>query len=110
MSIKQYKDIASMQNPGKQRTGKAGGGRVGATEGGRDWKLLKKAGTKAIEAAKDIDTYGNIASRVGVPGASAIIDLGKAWKKSREESGKPPIGTKMKKKKAARKARRKAGK
>ena len=33
MSIKRYKDIASMQNPGSQRTGKAGGGRVGAAEG-----------------------------------------------------------------------------
>ena len=33
MSIKRYKDIASMQNPGKQRTGKAGGGRVGASNG-----------------------------------------------------------------------------
>ena len=108
MSIKRYKDIASMQNPGKQRTGKAGGGRVGARRGGdeRDWELMKKAGTKIKDAAKDIDTYGNIANRIGVPGASAIIDIGKAWKKGRQESGKPPIGTKMKKKKEERKARR----
>ena len=28
MSIKTYKNIASMQNPGSQRTGKAGGGRI----------------------------------------------------------------------------------
>ena len=28
MGIKRYSDIASMQNPGSQRTGKAGGGRI----------------------------------------------------------------------------------
>jgi hypothetical protein len=58
MSIKRYKDIASMQNPGKQRTGKAGGGRVRANEGKFfDRKLGKfikrEAGEAWDEATKE---------------------------------------------------------
>jgi hypothetical protein len=104
MSIKRYKDIASMQNPGKQRTGKAGGGRVGATEGGRDWKLMKKAGTKIKDAAKDVDTYERIAKNIGVPFAGAMFGAGKAIREKRQESGKPAVGSRIKKRRAKKKA------
>jgi len=76
MSIKRYKDIASMQNPGSQRTGKAGGGRVKKQAGGRGERAPRIRGAiqAGIEEARSrSEGVGErIGGQIGIPGGAWI--------------------------------------
>ena len=74
MGIKRYSDIASMQNPGSQRTGKAGGGRI-----------LRVADALAPLAAAH--ATGSLLGAVAYPGIKAAYKniTGKPGQKRRKE-------------------------
>ena len=94
MSIKRYKDIASMQNPGKQRTGKAGGGRVGADNGGgifgkrRTPEKVQKRRDKWGRIAKHPVTkrvYKAVTPGVVQEGVEGVKDVAGFFKKRKAE-------------------------
>ena len=93
MSIKRYKDIASMQNPGSQRTGKAGGGRVKKQNGGRGERAPILRG--AAGAARDVITEEGFGGQVGGIVGSAAERIGRGIvggirkRKERKRNRKP---------------------
>ena len=84
MGIKRYSDIASMQNPGSQRTGKAGGGRI-----------LRAADSVAPLVASHV---------IGFPAGPIVYESGKAAMGN--IMGEP--GQKRRKKRKIRRAERRA--
>ena len=84
MGIKRYSDIASMQNPGSQRTGKAGGGRI-----------LRAADAVAPLVASHV---------IGFPAGPIVYESGKAAMGN--IMGEP--GQKRRKKRKIRRAERRA--
>ena len=102
MGIKTYKDIASMQNPGKQRTGKADGGRIRAAGGSRGERAPRIRGAiqAGVEEARTrSEGVGErIGGQIGVPGG--------AWIGKMAEKGGRKIVKGMKKRRKARKEKR----
>jgi hypothetical protein len=99
MGIKRYSDIASMQNPGSQRTGKVGGGSVRAKKAFGDRVTLENI-TKAADTVAPLAA----AHAIGFPAGPIVYESGKAAMGN--IMGEP--GQKRRKKRKIRRAERRA--
>ena len=92
MGITRYKNIAAAQNPGGQRTGKAGGGRVKKQRGGEPQFRTDPSGRRGQAAY-----YGHVAPKAArkqlrkkPPGRAATQGIGmkKGGRVSKAKGGK----------------------